>query len=138
MNFAHYPIDITGQVQKYREFLNISWNYVYCQILHHHDWNRDSDFLDDWMQINWEILVERELLGVNQSLSQLSGIARGKSFFKPGIEPDYIVIAQLDFGTIDIHADKINPNDRRLRLYGFLTSGSGKKFEFGENHENFK
>jgi len=28
-----------------------------------HDWDEDGDFTFDWIQANWEFLVERELLG---------------------------------------------------------------------------
>ena len=27
-----------------------------------HDWDDDGGFIDEWLQVNWEFLVERELL----------------------------------------------------------------------------
>ncbi len=56
------PLDVTDQILKFRDFFIICWPQLDKFILEH-DWDDDVDFIDDWIQVNWEFLVERELLG---------------------------------------------------------------------------
>lgn len=44
----------------FRQFLIKSWPII-SQHLDSIDWDEDAYFLDDWMQANWELLVERQL-----------------------------------------------------------------------------
>ncbi len=63
IDLIQLPVDITQHVEKFRGFLNISWDHVIYNIMEDHDWDEDGDLIDDWMQVNWELLVEREILG---------------------------------------------------------------------------
>lgn len=54
-------MNITIQVQKFRNFLVASWPYL-DDLMDEHDWDEDVDFIDDWLQVNWKFFVGRELL----------------------------------------------------------------------------
>lgn len=55
-------INVSSQILKFRQFLLHSWNDL-DKLMENHDWDDDGNFIDDWMQANWEFLVERQLLG---------------------------------------------------------------------------
>ncbi len=64
------PIDITSHILNFRNFLNSSWAWLDA-LMEAHDWDEDGDFTLDWIQTNWEFLVERELLGKDRYLLPL-------------------------------------------------------------------
>ena len=35
---------------------------TFDQLMSNHDWDDDGSFIREWLQVNWEFLVERELL----------------------------------------------------------------------------
>ncbi len=39
--------------------------------MENHDWEEDGNFIDDWIQMNWEFLIEREILGKGKYLAPL-------------------------------------------------------------------
>lgn len=58
---------VNKQIEYFRQFLIASWPYV-DHLMENHDWDDDGEFIDEWLQVNWEFLVERELLGPNKFL----------------------------------------------------------------------
>ncbi len=67
-------INVTTHILKFRDFLVHSWPDL-DRIMENHDWDDDVGFTDDWLQVNWEFLVERELLvnkGFLKSYTNLS------------------------------------------------------------------
>ena len=54
-------IDVNEQILLFRKFLLDSWEDLGF-LMANHDWEGDSNFIDDWLQVNWEFLVERQLL----------------------------------------------------------------------------
>lgn len=60
--FTEYPIKITSHLIQFRDFLNSVWDDVHI-LLKDRDWKEDPDFIHEWIQANWEFLVERELFG---------------------------------------------------------------------------
>ncbi|MBA3238015.1 MAG: hypothetical protein H0T62_06650 [Parachlamydiaceae bacterium] len=74
-NLATSPIDITSHIVMFRNFLNISWPFVDV-LMENHDWEEDGNFIDDWIQINWEFLIEREILGKGKYLATLEWNSR--------------------------------------------------------------
>ncbi len=54
-------INVTPQIIKFRDFLVHSWNDLDL-LMANHDWDDDVWFTDEWLQVNWEFLVERQLL----------------------------------------------------------------------------
>lgn len=59
---------VNQQIEYFRQFLNAAWPRV-DNLMFNHDWHDDGDFIDEWLQVNWEFFVERELLGPNNYLS---------------------------------------------------------------------
>lgn len=55
-----YIRDVTNYVLKFRNFLVMCWP-AFDDILMTHDWDDDMDFFDEWLRVNWELLVERQL-----------------------------------------------------------------------------
>ena len=47
----------------FRDFLIQSWPCL-SKTMHFSDWDDDPHFIDDWMQANWELLVERQIESV--------------------------------------------------------------------------
>ena len=58
-------IDIA--INTFVNFLNSSWIIV-SQLLFERDYTTDEDSTNDWLQANWELLVERKVLKVNEYL----------------------------------------------------------------------
>lgn len=54
-------LNVSGQILKFRNFLLDSWEDL-DSLMETHDWEDDGRFTDDWLQVNWEFLVERQLL----------------------------------------------------------------------------
>lgn len=48
-------------------FINESWDTV-IPLLEGRDYTTDESSIADWLQLNWEILVERKVLKINQYL----------------------------------------------------------------------
>jgi len=53
-------MSIEEMVLNFRDFLNASWSSI-RKILYILDWDGDSYFLDDWIEANWELLVDRQI-----------------------------------------------------------------------------
>lgn len=51
----------------FRNFLNSSWPSV-METMEEHDWDDSPYFLDQWIQANWELLVEKHILEPKQLL----------------------------------------------------------------------
>jgi hypothetical protein len=54
----------------FREFLTESWPTLQT-ILQNHDWDEDPYFLDEWLDLNWSLLVGRQLLGKGADIQPL-------------------------------------------------------------------
>lgn len=84
-------IVITKHIITFREFLLTSWN-DYHNLVAGHLHEMDSDFLDDWIQANWEFLVERELLQ-NQGYVNSIGVSYPQPRITyPDAECTYLVL----------------------------------------------
>ncbi|ADI38001.1 putative uncharacterized protein [Waddlia chondrophila 2032/99] len=137
IDFDNLPADITNHIMLFREFLNISWDHVIYKIMDEHNWDDDSDFIDDWMQINWELLVERELLENRFTLAQFSTTHLGENILNPGKLPDFMVVGKSDHLELkDIVSSTVISEDKILRLFTFNTwSLKSKALAFGPPFE---
>ncbi len=70
IDLANLPFDITHQITHFRDFLVASWPFLDL-MMKQHNWEEDGWFSDEWIQVNWEFLVERELLGSTKRLFPL-------------------------------------------------------------------
>lgn len=94
IDLVNFPIDITYQVRHFRDFLVSAWPYL-DQMMNNHDWEDDGWFSDEWIQANWEFLIERELLGNRGSLDPLDGSDR---ITFPELSATYKVVCDVTKG----------------------------------------
>ena len=111
------PQDITKQIINFRDFLNASWPFL-DKAMKDHDWDSDENFIDDWLQVNWEFFLERELLKGKGFLTELSVMLTGR-ITKPEALANYTVLVKSDKYICDIKNQKALPFDKNLRLYSF-------------------
>lgn len=60
-------MEIDKAIRTFVDFLNSSWIIV-SQLLLNRDCTSNDDSINDWLQANWELLVERKVLKVNEYL----------------------------------------------------------------------
>jgi|GEM_PF-3058969 len=58
---------VSNEIMNFHNFLNQSWPGL-SKILENLDWDNKPYFLDEWLQANWELLVEQQILEKNQFL----------------------------------------------------------------------
>lgn len=58
-------MNINDIVKEYARFLNQSWNNA-MPLLMGRDYTTDEFAINDWLQMNWEMLVERKILSINE------------------------------------------------------------------------
>lgn len=51
----------------FSRFLNRNWDIIY-PLLYDNLYCNQEDFMNDWVQVNWELLVERNVLNINEFL----------------------------------------------------------------------
>ena len=137
IDLSKAPLDITHHITLFRKFLNISWDYVVYNLMDQHDWDNDGDLIDDWMQINWELLVGRELLGKELTLTQFSITHLSGNILNPNIEPDFMVIGKpKDDYIVDVKSSKKIQYKGMLRLFLLKTKNpNSNSFSFGPPFE---
>ena len=106
---------LTKQLELFRQFLVSSWPNLDA-LMEHHNWDNDMGFSDDWIQANWEFLVERELLGNGIYLSPLSAVTTRK------IQFGYSVCTLVKKDLINLRNGKSVPKNTRMRFFGFCTA----------------
>ena len=60
-------VDLNQIIRMFSMFLNNSWNIV-IPLLRNRSYTTDESSINDWIQSNWEILVERKILEINNDL----------------------------------------------------------------------
>lgn len=60
-------VDIDIAIRHFAEFMNESWASV-MPLLEDRSYTTNESSIADWLQLNWEILVERKVLKLNQYL----------------------------------------------------------------------
>ncbi len=60
-------MEINSAIKLYASFLNCSWQTV-IPLLVEREYTSNESSISDWCQSNWELLVERKVLSVNEYL----------------------------------------------------------------------
>ena len=60
-------MNMTYAIRQFSSFLNATFNIVY-PLLKERSYTSDEESVNDWLQSNWELLVERKVLGKNEYL----------------------------------------------------------------------
>ena len=122
IDLVNFPIDITYQVRHFRDFLVSAWPYL-DQMMNNHDWEDDGWFSDDWIQVNWEFLIERELLGISRYLAPLS---RNQRITFPEVSATYKIVCDVNkiVELRDWPKKRLNYEGEELFICGFRTRRS--------------
>lgn len=114
------PIDITDYIISFRNFLNSSWPYLDA-LMENHDWDKDGNFIDDWVQANWELLIEREILGKDKYLLPLEW--NNRMFFSTKYAK-YKIVCKIT-GDVELKDWILKSNNyegEELLIFGFRSS----------------
>lgn len=111
------PADVTCHIKRFRNYLAGVW-HIMEELIKNHDWEKDPHFIEDWLQANWEYLVEQELLGLGKYLMPFRRCAFGKRIKNPDEIPGYVIRVDPDL-FIDAESGKLVKTPRPLRLCGF-------------------
>lgn len=60
-------MSVNGVILRFRDLILQAWPSI-LSTFEHLDWDQDPYFFDDWLQANWELLVERQILKLGQTL----------------------------------------------------------------------
>lgn len=111
--------NVTDQVVKFTEFISQGLIYV-DDLMEEHDWEEDPDLSVDWIFINWEFFLGRELLGLGGGkLATLYGGRSTRPSFQKGVK--FAVFAEPMSGTVDHRSKCIISNKNELKVIGFIT-----------------
>ena len=64
-------MEINKEIRAFASFLNASWNIV-VPLLSGREYTSDESSIGDWLQANWEILIEKKILKQNEYLEVYS------------------------------------------------------------------
>lgn len=120
-------MDIDKAIRVFSDFLNSSWIIV-SQLLLNRDYTSNEDSINDWLQANWELLVERKVLRVNEYLEVYGEGAdyNGSSsrIVDPEVLPNFKVVTKSRNGdkVLDIlNNEQISLGDITFeKLVGFI------------------
>lgn len=118
-------MSIDNAIRIYSDFLNASWHIV-NPLLIDRTYTSNSSSISDWLQANWELLVERKILELNEYLEVYGDGAdyNGESSRMTDVDalPIFsIKIIVEDIGVTDLlNNESINGNELIFeRLVGF-------------------
>ncbi|MFZ0564943.1 MAG: hypothetical protein WAM28_01955 [Chlamydiales bacterium] len=112
--------ELTEQIDLFRQLLVSSWPHL-DNLMEHHDWDHDMDLILDWIQVNWELLVERELLGKGNYLTPMS-VPLSMRVINNNIAPNFSVVTQVSRDILDLKTGKTLPKNCTLRFCGFCSA----------------
>ncbi len=113
-------INVTLQILNFRNFLLHSWHDLDL-LMSNHNWDDDASFTLEWLEANWEFLVERELLEKGNFLRPYYYTNRRITY--PNEKPTYEIICKAKPGNYlidDKNGIKI-PNDIQLIFGGYVS-----------------
>ena len=113
-------IEVNKQILGFRKFLLDSWNDL-DQLMHNHNWHDDIDFIDEWLQVNWEFLVERQLLKKTGFLNPYGMFYKNPRVTHSSGKITHVIICKpkSDHVLIDDMTQTILPENRVLVFHCF-------------------
>ncbi|MFT5318007.1 MAG: hypothetical protein ACI8RA_001268 [Chlamydiales bacterium] len=117
-------LDVTKQINLFRDLLSSSWPKIDL-LMEDHDW--DADFgiaYDEWIQVNWELFVEKELLPEGSYLRSLSNTGASRVTHKE-VEADFSVIARTTRVTHCLDTNESVSKNEEFCLFGFVSQIEG-------------
>ena len=117
--------NVTNQIALFRDFLNVVWPSLDA-LMANHDWH-DVWFTSQWLQVNWEFLVERQIFGKDNGALTPFSIDKGKRVLPHNSEYVYNVFAlpKKNCDPLDVKKNIKPPFNKGLRFFGLLSSTRG-------------
>lgn len=119
--------NVTNHIIKFQKFMIHCWKDL-DDIMDKHDWDNDGTFTNEWLQANWEFLVERQLLKKNGGeLRSFGSYLSELRISRPNASPTHEIIC-LPKNHTSLYDDKTKeplPADKRLIFYIFLKKMDG-------------
>ena len=116
-------MEIKKTIHKFSVFLNKSWEMV-SFLLENRLYTSNESSINDWLQVNWELLVEKKILGMNEYLEVYGEGADfyGKSSRITDIEalPTHKIVVVIDEGFDILNKENIKGEEYNFeKLVGF-------------------
>src|SRR5437868_1205869 len=86
-------LDVTQTILNYKNFLLAS-KFSVDKLLVNHDWHDDSEAYPNWVQANWELLVELMLVNENEYLGTISFFEKGERYRTKSLNATYWIICE--------------------------------------------
>lgn len=118
--------NITKHIRKFQKFLVVCDPYV-RELMEDHDWDEDPRLFGDWVQVNWELLVEREILEGHYFLTSFSEGYVENRITSPEETPDYTVAGRSAAPLLDICSNKMVSLDNKkmqFQLFSLVSRDS--------------
>ena len=120
INLESLPIDVTEHIKKFILFLTACWPSL-DELMEQHDWDEDGGFIDDWLQLNWEILVEREILENNGFLTPLS-VPMAARVINTNAQANYSIVTYISRDLLDYKTKRNLSKNYAIRFFGFCSA----------------
>ncbi|RUO79862.1 hypothetical protein CWI84_09555 [Idiomarina tyrosinivorans] len=107
----------TGLILNFQNFIVSCWPHLNC-IMRDLDWDNEPYFIEDWLQANWELLVEKHL-GVDGVLLPSYGYEADTSnrYKKTGTNPSHkIMCSQFNSENKYLFLSFISKNGNALSI----------------------
>lgn len=112
-------MDINQAVKVFAAFLNASWDIV-TPLLSGREYTSDESSVGDWLQANWEILVEKKVLKQEKYLE----------IYSDGADYNGASSRMNDIEAIPTHTLKAFPNDKAVDILNNEVIGGKLELEF--------
>ncbi len=113
-------INVTSQILKFRNFLLDSWHDLDL-LMSNHNWDDDGGFISEWLQVNWEFLVERELLEKNRFLTPYAFINKRITHPSARATNEIVIFSESNNAMIDASTRKVISSPLKLHFGGFVS-----------------
>lgn len=114
------PRDVSAHIAAFREFLNASWS-CFNALRTQSVWEDNHTLIREFLQANWRVLVESQLLPAGGRLPQYFTFLRPRESAISGERPTHYIKCEMPGAKFDLA-------DRRVALLGIvsrLDTGSG-------------
>lgn len=108
-------MELDTAIRLFVDFLNSSWDIV-SQLLSNRYDTSDENSIDDWLQANWELLVERKVLKVNEYLEIYGSGADYNGSSSRIIDPEALANFRVDIKTKKGHETFDLLNNEQVEL----------------------
>ncbi|MBS1761159.1 MAG: hypothetical protein JST23_13660 [Bacteroidetes bacterium] len=112
-------MDISQEIKAFASFLNASWDVV-VPLLSGREYTSDESSIGNWLQANWEILVERKVLKLYEYLE----------IYSDGADYNGASSRMNDIEAMPTHNLNVFSNGKAVDILNNETISSKEEFEF--------